>query len=180
MAAEKDRFYYSEKINREDPAKFLEFSLDHYILILLFKEENCLFYPHMCSEICLTIQNPTQLPPAITCCEFSAAIVCIGKVHQQEKKFRRKHFWKLRMSKAFQEMLLKNAFSKGHHIFINMRRLFSMRRIFLMVWESLENVGNEWKKNSCSRIAIFPSRKARLRLLFQIAAHQSQQSPKNF
>ena len=117
----------------------LELSLDHYILILFFKEENCLFYSLMCSEIGPTIQNPTQLPPATTCCEFSAAIICIGKVHQQEKRFRRKHLGKLRMSKAFQEMFRKQAFSKGHHIFINMQTLFF---IFVKVVFDVQNFVN--------------------------------------
>ena len=101
----------------------------------------------------LKIQNSAQLPPAITCCEFSAAAVCFVKVHLQKKWFRKKLFWRLRMSKVFQEMFRKKAFSKGDHIFRNMRtlsfilwRFYSMLGNFLMEWESLENVENEWKR----------------------------------
>ena len=54
------------------------------------KFHKTLFYSLMCPEISLAIQNPTQLPPDITCCEFSAAIICIGKVHKQEKKITKK------------------------------------------------------------------------------------------
>ena len=71
---------------RQTARNSFEFSLGHYVLLLFFKEENCLFYPLICSEMGLTTQNPAQLPSLITFCEFSALTICFGKVHLHRKK----------------------------------------------------------------------------------------------